>query len=240
MRRFGLIGKTLKHSFSKSYFEEKFKKENISDSIYSLFELKEVEDLLSLIYGIPNLGGLNVTIPYKESVIPYLDEIDGKAAEIGAVNTVVIKNKKLIGYNTDYIGFKESLQNFIENNVQNALILGTGGASKAVQVVLKDIGVNFQLVSRTKGLTYENLNEKIFSQNQLIINTTPLGTFPNVDECPNMPYEFLNESYYLYDLVYNPKEPLFLNKGVERKARIKNGEEMLVLQAEESWKIWNK
>ena len=242
MRRFGLIGYPLGHSFSKKYFTEKFKKQAI-DAEYELYPLEDIEELSSLLKQNKKIEGLNVTIPYKQLVLNYLDEVEDKAAQIGAVNTIKIKSGKLKGYNTDYIGFKNSLVKFIGSNPmpQQALILGTGGASKGIQEALKDLNISFQLVSRNpkaNELSYETLNtSKVqnFSDAKLIINTTPLGTAPNLDQLPDLPYSLLTRDHFLYDLVYNPLETSFIKKGIEAKCWVKNGLEMLYGQAEAAW-----
>jgi shikimate dehydrogenase len=246
MRKFGLIGYPLGHSFSKKYFTEKFEKHGI-DAEYELYPLEDIEELTSLLKQNKKLEGLNVTIPYKQLVLNYLDEIDEKAAQIGAVNTIKIKSGKLKGYNTDYIGFKNSLVKFIGSNPMphQSLILGTGGASKGIQEALKDLNISFQLVSRNpkaNELSYEALNAakfQDFNEAKLIINTTPLGTAPNVGQLPELPYHLLTKEHFLYDLVYNPLETAFLKKGIEAKCWVKNGLEMLYGQAEAAWEIWN-
>jgi shikimate dehydrogenase len=264
MQTFGLIGKKLTHSFSKRYFTEKFKKENIQNAIYELFELPTIADLPALIKNQPHLKGLNVTIPYKLEVLPFLDKIDAAAQKIGAVNVIKINdNKILTGYNSDYYGFKESLLTFLHNSNEfyispnsekmqtlKALILGTGGASKAVKVALEDLEISYLSVSRsiTKDttnesnttLTYEQLDEDVLKSYQLIINTTPLGMYPQIEICPDIPYQFLTSEHYLYDLVYNPENTLFMQKGAEEGAKVINGLQMLYLQAEKSWEIWNQ
>lgn len=243
MKQYGLIGKTLSHSFSKKYFEEKFKRENIN-AVYENFELNDISQVEELFSTHPNLCGLNVTIPYKEQIIPYLDEVDEQARKIGAVNTIYIDKKtgKKKGYNTDYYGFKQSLKPFLENQHQRALILGTGGASKAVEYVLNELGIITAFVSRTpqaeNQLSYDELNENILASFLLIVNTTPLGTFPNVDEKPAINYDAITTNHLLYDLVYNPAETAFLKEGKKRGALTINGEQMLQLQAEKAWEIW--
>jgi shikimate dehydrogenase len=248
MRLFGLIGFPLSHSFSKTYFLEKFRKENIQDCEYENFEIKEIEDLSSLINSYPTLRGLNVTIPYKQSIIPYLDDLDHVAEKVGAVNVVKIgDDNRKTGFNSDYYGFRISLENWTGRYLRrgNALILGTGGAAKAVKCVLEDCNIEYKTVSRHKekgDLTYHHFtdNPELINAYRLIINTTPLGMFPNLNEAPNLPYEQMNNTYYLYDLIYNPEKTLFLGKGESSGANIKNGYEMLVLQAEKSWEIWNE
>lgn len=244
---YGLIGKTLKHSFSQKYFRAKFEKESIANCDYELYELEDISQFPGLIGQHKNLKGLNVTIPYKQVVMPYLHDVEGKAREIGAVNTIKnIGQAKLIGYNTDYLGFKISLENWAAPpfTQYKALVLGTGGASKAIEVALADLGISYKRVSRTAqagAITYQDLadNPTLVASHQLIINTTPLGTSPNVDEAPAIPYNQITPHHYLYDLVYNPAETLFMKQGKERGAKIKNGLEMLEIQAEQAWKIWN-
>jgi shikimate dehydrogenase len=243
MKTYGLIGYPLEHSFSGKYFTEKFEKENIPDCEYRLFPLeyiKEFEELKK-----QDIAGLNVTIPYKEQVISYLDELDEHAKAIGAVNVIQFENGKTKGYNSDYYGFKDSLVKFLPSELRSkALILGTGGASKAVKQVLLDLSIPYQVVSRKKGydFTYEELNStpEILSDIHLIINTTPLGTFPKVDEKPALPYKSINRNHYCYDLVYNPSETAFMKAATAQGAKSINGLEMLIGQAEKSWEIWNK
>lgn len=253
LTKYGLIGKKLSHSFSKKYFTDKFQKENILAE-YNLYELPNISDFKELIAQNPHLCGLNVTIPYKTEVIPFLDELSPEAQAVGAVNTIKItKNKKLIGYNTDIYGFYKSLLTFWDKPSDRALILGTGGAAKAVEYVLRK---EFKLkwiscISRTKVsepiLINENYHEYLMSYNQLrhigidntlIINTTPVGMYPNVEESPFFPFEKLTQSNYVMDLIYNPEETLFLQKAKEKGAKICNGLEMLHLQAEKAWEIW--
>ncbi len=243
MKQYGLIGKMLSHSFSKKYFEEKFKRENIS-AVYENFEIGDISQVEEIFSAQPNLFGLNVTIPYKEQIIPYLDEVDEQAQKIGAVNTIYIDKAtgKKKGYNTDYYGFKQSLKPFLENQHQRALILGTGGASKAVAYVLNELGIITAFVSRNptadNQLSYDDLNENLMQSFLLIVNTTPLGTFPNIDEKPAINYDAITPNHLLYDLVYNPAETAFLKEGKERGALTINGEQMLQLQAEKAWEIW--
>ena len=241
MKQYGLIGKTLGHSFSKSYFENKFKKEGVQNSSYDNFPLKTIEEFQNLV-NTQSFNGMNVTIPYKVSVMPMLDKLSDEVKAIGAVNTIQFKNGKLIGHNTDYVGFLNSLKPFLENTMEKALILGTGGASKAVVYALEKIGIQCLCVSRSpkeNQLTYNELNDLVVKHHLLIVNTTPLGTSPNTDQCPDIPYEYITEKHLLMDLVYNPSETLFLKKGKEKGAKILNGESMLMHQAEEAWKIWN-
>jgi shikimate dehydrogenase len=243
----GLIGKSLSHSFSKSYFENKFKEENLTNNSYELFELKSIEEFPELIRNNPDLVGLNVTIPYKESVIPFLDELDETAKEIGAVNTIKVSKEDgktiLKGYNTDAKGFGLSIKPFLKNTHERALILGTGGASKAVNYVLKNLGITTLFVSRNpqeNELNYKDINEYVMKFHKLVINTTPLGMSPNKDTFPEIPYELLNESHTLIDLVYNPEQTQFLTKGKQEGTEILNGLSMLQHQANESFNIWKK
>jgi len=244
-KKFGLIGLTVSHSFSKNYFDEKFFREGLRDYHYDLYELKEVSDLKKLLAENPDLCGLNVTIPYKEQVIPYLADIDPYAKEIGAVNVIKITGQKLKGFNTDSDAFRETLERWFPNKAgSNALILGTGGSSKAVQEALKKLSIPFQVVSREAGkgnFTYEELNQqpKVLEQANLIINTTPLGMSPDTSSYPPIDFEQMSEKHFVYDLIYNPARPLFLQKSEMRGANIKNGLEMLHVQAEKSWAIWN-
>ena len=236
-KTYGLIGKNIDYSFSVKYFSQKFNDEKIIDSEYVNFDLREIEDFNNI--EIFKINGLNVTIPYKEKIITYLDEIDKAASKIGAVNTIAIKDNKLIGYNTDYIGFIESFKNNL--NFKNALILGTGGASKAIQYALNIKNINFDIGSRKnnkKYISYDLINKKI-KDYDLIINTTPLGTFPNVSKKPKINYNLINENHFCYDLIYNPEKTSFLKECEKKGARIMNGLEMLKSQAEESWLIWN-
>ncbi len=238
-----MIGYPLTHSFSKKYFTEKFQRENIPNCRYENFPIASIEEFPSLIQSQSLLVGLNVTIPYKEEVIHFLDDLDGTAKEIGAVNTIMKVNGKLIGYNTDVYGFMHSIKNLLQPAHSSALILGTGGSSKAVAFGLEKMGIEYDFVSRNpdeKELRYEELDESVLHHYKVVINTTPLGMFPEVDVCPPIPYEYLTPSHLLFDLIYNPEETLFLKKGKERRAKIKNGLEMLQLQAEKSWKIWNR
>ncbi|MGA1544016.1 MAG: shikimate dehydrogenase family protein [Saprospiraceae bacterium] len=241
--RFGLIGYPLTHSFSKRYFTEKFEKEGLSkDFQYDLFPIENASDFKNIIVLHPELKGINVTIPHKESVMPLLDEIDESASTIGAVNTIKIERGKTKGYNTDVIGFKQSLQTFLGGVlIKQALILGTGGAGKAVAYVLQQMNISFEWVSRgsAKGvLKYPSLKGRL-NDFQLIINTTPLGTFPNVDACPDIPYQELTNQHFLFDLVYNPTTTTFMDKGLKANCKVINGLEMLHLQADSAWEIWN-
>lgn len=249
MRVFGLIGFPLVHSFSQKYFSEKFRNENIRDCEYRNFSLKNIREISS-VFELPKLCGLNVTIPYKQEIIAYLDELSPQAKAIGAVNTVLVRNGKKIGFNTDSFGFEYSLLRFLakakspqsETIKLKALVLGTGGSSKAVVYVLKKKGIEFQLVSRTKkenSITYSEINPQTILEYKLIINTTPLGMFPKTEETPSIPYSFITSEHFLFDLIYNPAETEFLKRGRLQGAQTKNGMEMLCAQAEKSWEIWN-
>lgn len=241
MKLYGLIGFPLSHSFSKKYFTDKFENEDIKNSAYELFEIDKIEKLTTVLKdNKEGLIGLNVTIPYKQEVIPYLDEIDAAAAEIGAVNVIKIVDGKLKGYNSDYFGFKTSLEAFLGEVRPKALILGTGGASKAVAKALKDLGIDYQYVSRKASETSIDYNQvkETFKDYKLIINSTPLGMYPKVDHCPGLPYELMDDSYFLYDLVYNPEETLFMKKGRDQGAKAIHGMDMLVGQAEKAYEIW--
>ena len=245
MIKLGLIGYPLVHSFSKKYFNEKFDNENIKNVSYQNYELKNINELKSLIKRNSDLRGLNVTIPYKEKVIKYLDKIDEKYLNIGAVNVIKIIDNKLFGINTDYEAFKITLKEWLDNSFNSkALILGTGGSSKSVSLALKELNIDHNFVSRKKRknvFSYEELLDiKIFSNYKLIINTTPLGMYPKINLLPNIPYRLITKNYYLYDLVYNPETTRFLEKGKREGAKIKNGLEMLHLQAELSWNYWNQ
>ena len=238
---YGLIGKNIDYSFSKNFFSKKFKNENINCK-YLNFDIQNISDFKSVISD-KNISGLNVTIPYKEDVIKYLDEISNDAKSIGAVNTIKISNNKLTGHNTDHIGFTKSIDKIDEfKNIESALILGSGGASKAIQFALDNMKIKYTIVSRSnsiKCINYNQVSEKIIKNHKLIINCTPLGTFPEIEKCPEIDYRFLSPFNILYDLVYNPKQSNFLRKGLNAGRKIKNGLEMLEIQAIESWKIWN-
>ncbi|MCW3074870.1 MAG: shikimate dehydrogenase [Flaviaesturariibacter sp.] len=242
MRLYGLIGKSLSHSFSKSYFSKKFAAEGITDCVYESFELANIADFSQLIQSHPELCGLNVTIPYKEMVMPYLDEISPEVEKIGACNCIKIDNGKLIGYNTDAAGFRASIKPQLKTNHQYALVFGSGGASKAICFALQELGIEYRVVSRKKvagQLGYEDIDDVVLEKYHLLINTTPLGMYPNVDDDPPIPYEELSPQHFLYDVIYNPEKTRFLQRGEAQGAQICNGQGMLVLQAEESWGIWN-
>ena len=242
MRLFGLIGYPLAHSFSKNYFTEKFKKEGIEDCTYKNFQLATISDLHRVLEENPVLQGLNVTIPYKESILQFLNESNELVRQTGACNCIKIENKKLFGYNTDVIGFERSLLTKLQSHHTNALILGTGGAAKAVEFVLHKNSIQYKNVSRqpsTHSLSYDHVTEEIIKKNTLIINTTPVGMFPHTNEILPLPYYAITPKHFLFDLIYNPLKTLFLSKGEEYGAIIQNGYDMLIYQAEESWKIWN-
>ena len=242
MKRYGLIGYPLTHSFSEKYFSEKFIREEIEDCSYELFPLENIEDVRLLFEVNKDLEGLNVTIPYKETVIQYLDDLDEVAEKIGAVNCIKIDEIQKIGYNTDHAGFRDSIKHLIKKHHHKALILGTGGSSKAIAFALKEIGLDFKYVSRTKKenqFIYEDLNKSIIEEYPVIINCSPVGMFPHINTCPHIPYEFLSKHNLLFDLIYNPEKTMFMEKGQQHGAIIKNGLEMLKLQAEYAWDIWN-
>jgi shikimate dehydrogenase len=238
MDHYGLIGQKLSHSFSESYFAEKFQSDAISAS-YGLFEIDTLENLNSFALD-KKLKGFNVTIPFKQEILPILDSIDAAAEEIGAVNCVSVKNGMLRGYNTDAFGFEMSLKSFYSNVKGNALILGNGGSSQAVQYVLKQNQIPFKVVSRSETLNYETIHANHVHDSQLIINTTPIGMSPLIDASPDIPYEAIGSKHYVFDLVYNPEETVFLRQARLSGAKTKNGLEMLHLQAEKSWEIWNE
>jgi len=242
MDKYGLVGRDISYSFSKNYFENKFTEEEISAK-YQNYDLPNLADFREIVAHEKNLKGINVTIPYKQSILPFLDQLDEQAAKIGAINTIQIKNKKLVGYNTDCFGFMKSLFPLLEKQHKEALILGTGGAAKAVAHALRSLGIAYTFVSRnpTKNdLSYQQVNEEILSNKFLIINCTPLGTFPNVEEAPNIPYEFLGRRHLLYDLIYNPSLTTFLANGKNKGCKLYNGQKMLEYQAERSWEIWQE
>ncbi len=243
---FGLLGKNISYSFSKGYFAEKFDLLNLFNHEYVNFDLQNISEIKTVLQKNKHtLKGMNVTIPYKESIFEYLHKVNKKARKIGAVNTIkVTKKGNLIGFNTDYYGFKKSIEPLLKKHHKNALILGTGGASKAVAYALKKLNIEYKFVSRNGDgnllLTYDSLNKKTLEKHTIIINCTPLGTSPNIHESPNIPYAFITNKHILYDLIYNPAETIFLTKGKEKGAIIKNGLEMLELQAEKAWEIWRK
>lgn len=246
MRTFGLIGYPLSHSFSKKFFSDKFEKEGIVGCRYELLPIEKAESLLRLIDEDSSLCGINVTIPHKVAVMPFMDELDHAAADIGAVNCIAVKRENnailLKGYNTDAYGFAESLKPLLEKHHQKALIFGNGGAAKAVKYVLKQLGISYLVVVRKQienAIRYEDVTEAVLDEYKILINTTPLGMSPNLESYPPIPYQHLTIQHIAYDLVYNPEETVFLTKAKEQGAKIKNGLEMLYLQAERSWYIWN-
>jgi len=247
MKRLGLIGFPLGHSFSKKFYLEKFDKENIQNVEYDLYAIEDIDSFPSLYQHTDGLYGVNVTIPHKQSIIPFLDELSEEAQEIMAVNCIQIRKDgdtfHLKGFNTDAFGFEKSLSPLLKPHHLKALVLGNGGAAQAVVYTLTKLGIDYRFVSRVKSngsLSYEDLDADLIEQYTLIINCSPLGTYPNIDSCPNIPYEALSDRHLLYDLVYNPDQTLFLRKGLEKGATVKNGYEMLLLQAERNWEIWNE
>lgn len=239
--RYGLLGKNISYSFSKGYFTEKFEALGLTDHSYENFDISEIPQFRDIISE-DNLKGLNVTIPYKEQIIPYLNQLDPIAEKIGAVNTIKFTKKGLVGYNTDAYGFKKSLEPLLKTHHTKALILGTGGASKAIHFVLEELGIASTYVSRAKKnqqYTYQDLDEKIMDEHKIIINCTPLGTHPNIADKPPLPYQHISNKHLLFDLIYNPKRTAFLSIGGEKGATISNGLKMLQEQAERAWEIWN-
>ncbi len=245
MKTYGLIGKTLGHSFSKKYFSDFFAENHLLDCAYQNFEIEDLEKEIPTLKKMDGLLGLNVTIPYKTAIIPFLDELTEECREINACNCIVIKDGKWTGHNTDVIGFERSFTPALKTEHKKALILGDGGAAGAVKFVLKKLQIPYLTVVRKVNsgsgiLKYEDISLELIRQYNIIINTTPLGMYPEINEAPALPYDSINQSNYLYDLVYNPSKTLFLAKGEKKGATIENGANMLILQAEESWKIWNK
>lgn len=258
MKKFGLIGYPLGHSFSKKYFTEKFEREGLADYVYESYPMENVSDVQQLIKSNPELCGLNITIPHKIGIMYYLDKITPEAKAIDAVNCIkIIKQKpvesfftgeitsmkaRLEGYNTDAYGFEMSLKPLLKKHHNKALILGSGGASRAVAYVLSKLNIDYKIVSRKsvrKQITYAQITKSMLVEYNLIINTTPLGMSPNIEDCPEIPYEFLTSKHLLYDLIYNPEVTEFMKRGADKGATVKNGEEMLHLQAEKAWEIWN-
>ena len=242
MPLYGLIGYPLSHSFSKKYFNEKFEREGMKEYRYENFPIASIKELEEVFNSNPDLAGLNVTIPYKEQVLPFLHEQSEAVKQVGACNCIKIISGKLYGFNTDVIGFEQTLNSKLASHHKKALVLGSGGASKAIQFVLKKKNIDFLVVSREENplyISYNRLTEGLIQEYTLIINTTPLGMQPHTDFYPSLPYIAITSRHYLYDLIYNPAKTLFLQKGEEQGAAIQNGAEMLVIQADESWKIWN-
>lgn len=244
MKKLALLGRRLGHTFSPRYFADKFVAESIEGYEYGTMELGDISEFPAALESNPDLIGLNVTIPYKLEVIEYLDKLDETAEAIGAVNTIRVHEEGLTGYNTDVIGFRRSLKAFLPAGFDGkALVLGTGGSSKAVRYVLDEMGIPYKMVSRNPmagGYTYEELDEETFKAFSLIVNTTPLGMYPEIDRCADIPYPVMDEDYYLFDLIYNPEETLFMKKGKQQGAQVSNGYVMLEQQAEASWEIWTK
>ncbi|MDY7393667.1 shikimate dehydrogenase [Aureibaculum sp. 2210JD6-5] len=240
-RKFGLIGKDISYSFSRHYFTKKFQELKLEDHEYVNFDLPTIKDFSKI--DLEEVNGFNVTIPYKEKIMEFLDEVDEVAEEIGAVNTIkIIHKNKLIGYNTDYYGFEESLKPSLKSHHKKALVLGTGGASKAILFVLNKLNIEYKVVSRTpknNQISYQKITKKLLNEYNLIINSTPLGTYPDIENCPNIPYQHLTDKHLLFDLIYNPEKTTFLSKGEAKGANIINGLKMLELQAEKAWSIWN-
>ena len=243
-KRFGLVGRNINYSFSKGYFTDKFNSENFEGCTYENFDIQEIDGFTEIIKNTSDLKGLNVTIPYKEAVIPFLNKLSKKAALIGAVNTIKITKKgKLKGYNTDHYGFKKSLEPLLKSHHKKALILGTGGASKGVAFALDELDIPYTFVSREakeNAIDYNRINATTFDNFQIIINSTPVGTSPNTEAYPLIPYEYFTKNHIAFDLIYNPAETQFLKKAKEQGAQIKNGLDMLIFQAEKAWDIWNK
>ena len=242
MRAFGLIGYPLGHSFSKKYFADKFEREGITGNVYELYPLEQIGQIEELLNLNPNLAGLNVTIPYKEQVIAYLDSMSPVVEEIGACNCIHIQDGRLMGHNTDVIGFSRSLLPKLKPHHKKALILGTGGSSKAVAYTLKELNIPFLQVSRNPSegmIGYEEMDQSMLEAHTLLINTTPVGMYPDIEKAPAIPYQFIGAGHYLFDLVYNPERTRFLQEGALRGATVENGSDMLVIQAEASWEIWN-
>jgi len=243
-KKFGLIGRNISYSFSKKYFTEKFSQDLFEDYTYENFDILNIEEFPNILKNNPNLKGLNVTIPYKEAIIPYLDTLSDKAYNIGAVNVICITKKgNLKGYNSDWYGFKKTLEPLLQPHHKKALILGTGGAAKAVAYALKQLGIFYANVSRESNentINYSKIDSTTFDEYQIIINCTPLGTTPNLMEFPPIPYDFFTDKHIAFDLIYNPEETLFLNKAKSNGAVVVNGKDMLIFQAEKAWKIWNK
>lgn len=240
--KFGLVGKDISYSFSRGYFSKKFKQLELDNHSYVNFDLEKIQAFENLIPDNPEIKGMNVTIPYKEEVIPYLTELDTKAAKIGAVNTIKIEGNKLIGHNTDAYGFQKSIEPFLKKSHTKALILGTGGASKAIAFVFEELGIAYHFVSRNpkdNQLTYQDLNELVMAEHTVLVNSTPLGTHPNIDQKPNIPYQHISKKHLLFDLIYNPDKTAFLLEGESQGATICNGHRMLEYQAEKAWEIWN-
>lgn len=242
MKTYGLVGKNIDYSFSRTYFTEKFKRENIAAN-YRNFDLEDISQFPQILEKNPNISGLNVTIPYKQAVIPFLDKLSADAEKIGAVNTIKIeKDRSLTGHNTDFTGFRESLQELLKEHHRKALILGTGGASKAVAYALEDLGIQYKFVSRKAGndrLDYAAIDQRLLQEFSIIVNCTPLGTFPDIEKHPPLPFQYINSDHLVYDLIYNPESTKLMDLARKQGASVSNGLKMLVLQAEAAWRIWN-
>ncbi len=242
MHKFGLVGKNIEYSFSRGYFKKKFETLKLTNYSYVNFDLDTINEFKEIIRGTKNLVGLNVTIPYKEAVIPHLSKLDSEAEKIGAVNTIKVTKNGTIGYNTDAYGFQKSLEPLLKKHHTKALILGTGGASKAIAYVLDQLEIEYVFVSRKKtenNLTYSDLTKQIITERTLIINSSPVGTHPKINDKPDIPYQYITSNHYLFDLIYNPEKTAFLKAGEEQSAVICNGSQMLMHQAEKAWEIWN-
>ena len=244
MRQFGLIGYPLAQSFSKKYFDAKFEKEGLTDCRFDNFPISTIDAFNDLMHDHPDLVGLAVTIPYKQAVIQYLHDDSNLPEGLNACNCIQVRGNKLIGFNTDYVGFEKSFTPLLKSNHSRALVLGNGGATAAVVFVLKKLGIAYEIVSRKlhnqSTLTYSDIDESVMSDHKVIINTTPLGMYPDTNSFPDIPYSAITEDHFLYDLVYNPTQTKFLEKGAAKGATVKNGGDMLVIQAEENWRIWNQ
>jgi len=239
--RFGLVGKNISYSFSKGYFTDKFLDLGLEGYSYENFDLQRIDEFPELLKSHPDVKGLNVTIPYKQEVLPYLDALDAQAEEIGAVNTIKFDGKRLIGHNTDAYGFQKSIESFLKPHHTKALIFGTGGASKAIAFVLGQLGIGVTYVSRNPDTTqigYGDLNQSVLENQLILVNCTPLGTHPNVEQKPDIPYDYITEKHLLFDLIYNPEQTAFLKEGEKRGADIVNGLQMLRFQADRAWEIW--
>lgn len=240
--RYGLVGRDISYSFSRGYFKEKFSNLRLEHCSYENFDLKEIDEFKKVIGENDDIKGLNVTIPYKEAIIPYLNELDFQAEKIGAVNTIKFTPEGLMGFNTDAYGFRKSLEHHLKRHHKKALVLGTGGASKAIAFVLDQLGIDFSFVSRNPSknqLSYSDLTAEILNENLMVINSTPLGTHPEIEKKPAIPYEHIGRKHLLFDLIYNPEKTAFLKEGELRDATICNGLQMLEFQAEKAWEIWN-
>lgn len=238
---YGIVGYPLSHSFSPKYFQDKFEREKILHAQYLAFPMDHLDDLRTLTSNYPTLRGLNITIPYKEKILPFLDEIDPAAKSVGAVNTVKIQDGKWIGYNTDVSGFKHAIKDWLDSfAIRSALILGSGGAAKAAQYVLNNESIYSRIISRQSANSYGTIDEKLLKATDLIVNATPLGMHPNVDEFPPIPYSFLSPKHFLFDMIYNPEKTIFLTRGKQQGAQTRNGLSMLHQQAEDAWAIWQQ